>query len=55
MFTHIMRQDIGWFDLEKNATGALTARLATEITNIKNITGQNLGRYIISNSSITAK
>lgn len=40
----IIRQDVGWFDEEENSTGALTARLATEATLIKNITGQNLGR-----------
>ena len=40
----IVRQDIAWFDKEDNSTGALTARLATEATLVKNITGQNLGR-----------
>ncbi|CAN0386643.1 unnamed protein product, partial [Laminaria digitata] len=43
-FRGIVRQDIAWFDKEDNSTGALTPRLATEATLVKNITGQNLGR-----------
>lgn len=39
-----MRQDVAWFDREDNSTGALTARLATEATLVKNIVGQNLSR-----------
>jgi ATP-binding cassette, subfamily B (MDR/TAP), member 1 len=45
-FTNVLRQDIAWFDREENSTGAITARLATEVTLIKNITGQNLGRMV---------
>lgn len=34
-FTNILRQDIAFFDKEENSTGAITARLATEVTLIK--------------------
>jgi len=42
--TGILRQDLAWFDREENSTAALTARLATEVTLVKNITGLNLNR-----------
>lgn len=44
----IVRQDVEWFDREENSTGALTARLATEVTLVKNITGLNLNRCVPS-------
>ncbi|CAN0230516.1 unnamed protein product [Ascophyllum nodosum] len=53
-FRAIVRQDVGWFDKEENSTGALTARLATEATLIKNITGQNLGRMYQNAITITS-
>ena len=34
-FRNIMRMDIAWFDKEENSTGAITARLATEVTLVK--------------------
>ena len=34
-FRSIMRQDIAYFDREENSTGAITARLATEVTLVK--------------------
>lgn len=39
-------QDVAYFDKEENSTGAITARLATEVTLVKNVTGQNLGRSV---------
>jgi ABC transporter transmembrane region len=35
-FQAIMRQDMAFFDKEENATGALTARLATEVCTDQN-------------------
>lgn len=40
------RQEIGWFDDEKNSSGILTARLATEATEVKGLTGQLLGSIL---------
>lgn len=34
-FSNTIRQDVGYFDREENNTGAITARLATEVTLIK--------------------
>lgn len=41
----MVQQDLSWFDMDENGTGALTARLATEATLVKSITGLNLSRY----------
>ena len=45
-FRSTLRQDIAYFDKEENSTGNITARLATEVTLVKNVTGQNLGRSV---------
>ncbi|KAF7245880.1 Multidrug resistance protein 1, partial [Varanus komodoensis] len=42
-FKAILRQDIGWFDDPKNSTGALTARLAHDASEVKGATGARLG------------
>nr|XP_014352476.1 PREDICTED: multidrug resistance protein 1-like isoform X2 [Latimeria chalumnae] len=42
-FKAMLHQDIAWFDDEKNNTGALTTRLATDASNIKTATGSRLG------------
>ena len=36
-FRNILRQDIGWFDMVSNSTGALTTRLATDATLVKTV------------------
>jgi ABC-type multidrug transport system fused ATPase/permease subunit len=41
-----VRQDVGYFDMEENSTGAITARLATDATLVKSIAGQNQGRMV---------
>jgi ATP-binding cassette subfamily B (MDR/TAP) protein 1 len=45
-FKSILRQEIAWFDDEKNSSGALCAQLATETTLVQNITGQNLANQV---------
>uniref|UniRef100_A0ABM5GNJ0 ATP-dependent translocase ABCB1 isoform X1 n=1 Tax=Pogona vitticeps TaxID=103695 RepID=A0ABM5GNJ0_9SAUR len=42
-FKAILRQDIGWFDDPQNSTGALTARLANDASEVKGATGARLG------------
>ncbi|KAM3576986.1 hypothetical protein VYU27_001127 [Nannochloropsis oceanica] len=54
MFRATVRQDIAYFDKEENSTGAITARLATEVTLVKNVTGQNLGRSVQNLVTIAA-
>ncbi|CAM9155268.1 unnamed protein product [Pylaiella littoralis] len=50
----ILRQDLEWFDREENSTGALTARLATEVALVKNIAGLNFNRMYQNVVTITA-
>ncbi|CAH8491208.1 unnamed protein product [Dicrocoelium dendriticum] len=42
-FEAILRQEIGWFDRSENQAGALTAKLATEASQLKNVSGSQLG------------
>lgn len=42
-FKAMLRQDIGWFDDDKNDTGVLVARLATETSDVKGVTGARVG------------
>eukprot|EP01134_Creolimax_fragrantissima_P004039 CFRG4039T1 len=53
-FSNLIRQDIGFFDDEDNNTGSLTARLATEATLVKEISGQNQGRIVQNISTLTS-
>ena len=42
-FKSIMKQEIGFFDMEENQIGALTARLSTEATSMKGLIGGVFG------------
>lgn len=44
----ILRQDIAWFDHEKQSTGQLTAKLADDATQVKGLFGQLLGSLVQS-------
>ncbi|KAM4705168.1 ATP-dependent translocase ABCB1-like [Rhinophrynus dorsalis] len=41
-FKSMLRQEIGWFDDNKNSTGALTTRLATDASQVQGATGSRL-------------
>ncbi|KAL3661085.1 hypothetical protein V7S43_013694 [Phytophthora oleae] len=45
-FTALCRQNIGFFDDKKNATGALTADLSTNATKVALISGDSQGRVV---------
>lgn len=45
-FTALCRQNIGFFDEKKNATGALTADLSTNATKVALISGDSQGRVV---------
>lgn len=49
---YILRQDIGFFDVGINSSGALTAFLALETTQLTNMSGANLGSIMTSLSII---
>nr|XP_006812790.1 PREDICTED: multidrug resistance protein 1-like [Saccoglossus kowalevskii] len=53
-FKAILRQDIGWFDDPRHNTGALTTRLATDASNIKNATGVRIGTILQAFFSMVA-
>uniref|UniRef100_A0A3P8UJZ5 ATP-binding cassette, sub-family B (MDR/TAP), member 4 n=1 Tax=Cynoglossus semilaevis TaxID=244447 RepID=A0A3P8UJZ5_CYNSE len=41
-FKAMMRQDLGWYDNQKNSVGALTTRLATDAAQVQGATGARL-------------
>ncbi|KAF7260037.1 hypothetical protein EG68_02390 [Paragonimus skrjabini miyazakii] len=45
-FECILRQEIGWFDRPENQAGALTASLATQASQLKLISGSQLGTIL---------
>ncbi|KNC82823.1 hypothetical protein SARC_04906 [Sphaeroforma arctica JP610] len=51
-FSNLIRQDIAFFDDESNNTGSLTARLATDATLVKDVSGQNQGRIVQNMSTL---
>ena len=46
MFKHMLKQDMGWFDSDKNNTGALCARLSNNAEAISGATGAKVGQMI---------
>jgi ATP-binding cassette, subfamily B (MDR/TAP), member 1 len=50
----ILRQDISFFDQDKNNTGALTAFLSVETAQVAGISGPTLGTILISLTNLTA-
>lgn len=53
-FTSILRQDVSYFDQDKNNAGALTAFLSVETTQVAGISGVTLGTLLISITNIVA-
>ncbi|KAJ3099209.1 ATP-binding cassette, sub-B (MDR TAP), member 4 [Phlyctochytrium bullatum] len=45
-FTVLMKQDIGFFDMDKHSTGAITARLAEDANQIQGLTGRLMGTIV---------
>ena len=46
VFLAILNQEIGWFDVKENSTGALCARLSTDASKIQGATGRHMGIII---------
>ena len=51
-FRAILRQNIGWFDVEKNSTGALVSSLGENPTKISGIAGETVGAIVHNCSSV---
>ncbi|KAI9142822.1 multidrug resistance protein 1 [Paraphysoderma sedebokerense] len=45
-FKAMLRQEMGWYDDEKNGTGSLTAQLAEQSDKIQGLTGPNLANIL---------
>ena len=43
LFAAIIRQDVAWFDLERNSTGVLSTKLSTDAMQVKGMTGERIG------------
>ncbi|KAG8935087.1 GTPase-activating protein [Tulasnella sp. 418] len=51
-FKAILRQDIGWFDEEKNSTGGLVSVLSDNPTKISGLAGVTLGAIVQSTATV---
>ncbi|RYP83762.1 hypothetical protein DL769_001294 [Monosporascus sp. CRB-8-3] len=54
LFRNTMKQDIAFFDLEHNATGAICARLFTHASNLNELLGINSGLILINIVTVIA-
>ncbi|RYP43462.1 hypothetical protein DL770_011677 [Monosporascus sp. CRB-9-2] len=54
LFRDTMKQDIAFFDLEHNATGAICARLLTHASNLNELLGINSGLILINVVTVIA-
>ncbi|RYP77343.1 hypothetical protein DL771_001138 [Monosporascus sp. 5C6A] len=54
LFMNTMKQDIAFFDLEHNATGAICARLLTHASNLNELLGINSGLILINIVTVIA-
>ncbi|KAJ8354419.1 hypothetical protein SKAU_G00219860 [Synaphobranchus kaupii] len=52
-FYTIMKQEVGWFDDDRNAVGVLTTKLATDASQAKGATGAKLAMLTLMVSSLT--
>ena len=53
-FKAMMYQDIAWFDKEENSPGALTTRLSTQATALKDATGGQMAQWVQIISGVIA-
>ncbi|CAL8071409.1 unnamed protein product, partial [Calicophoron daubneyi] len=47
-YSSMLHQEVGWFDRPENQAGALTAKLATEASRLKSISGSEMGVIVES-------
>lgn len=51
-FQAMLRQEIGWFDLDENASGALVSRLATDSATLQAMTSELLNQTLVNVASM---
>ncbi|MCJ1310160.1 GTPase-activating protein [Agyrium rufum] len=53
-FRAMLRQDIGYFDMEENSAGALTSFLSIETTRLAGMSGTTLGTLLVVTTTLVA-
>ena len=53
LFRGMLRQDITWFEDEKNSQGALMSRLSTDVKFVRFVTGQSVGATMETVAALT--
>ncbi|TMW58858.1 hypothetical protein Poli38472_007003 [Pythium oligandrum] len=51
-FSAMLHQDVGWFDLDENSSGALVSRLATDSATLQAMTSDTLNQSLVSLTSL---
>ncbi|ETM35318.1 hypothetical protein L914_17749 [Phytophthora nicotianae] len=51
-FSAMLEQEIGWFDLDENASGALVSRLSTDSTVLQAMTSEMLNRGLVNATTL---
>ncbi|CAL4059023.1 unnamed protein product, partial [Meganyctiphanes norvegica] len=52
-FSAMLRQEMGWFDMDKNSVGALCQRLSTDASAVQGATGSRVGTIIQAITTLT--
>uniref|UniRef100_H3G8G1 Multidrug resistance protein ABC superfamily n=1 Tax=Phytophthora ramorum TaxID=164328 RepID=H3G8G1_PHYRM len=52
-FNAMLHQEIGWFDLDENSSGALVSRLATDSAVLQAMTSETLNRGLVNITTLT--
>ncbi|KAG3121245.1 ABC transporter B family member 11 [Phytophthora idaei] len=52
-FSAMLHQEIGWFDLDENSSGALVSRLATDSAVLQAMTSETLNRGLVNLTTLT--
>ncbi|GMF37206.1 unnamed protein product [Phytophthora fragariaefolia] len=52
-FSAMLHQEIGWFDLDENSSGALVSRLATDSAVLQAMTSETLNRGLVNITTLT--
>lgn len=50
----VLTQDIGWFDLPENSTGAITTRLAQDALYVRGAVGDQMGTLLMNIAVVAA-
>ncbi|KAL2614004.1 hypothetical protein R1flu_025696 [Riccia fluitans] len=53
-FSHVLRQEIGWFDDDKNTSGAISGRLYMDAGAVRGVVGDSLSLMVQNTATIVA-